>query len=124
MKTILAVGAAGAVGGVVRTLIGFFLPAANGFPTGTFVVNIAGTFILCFLVERTLHLTLVNKTAYDAITVGFLGAFTTFSAFSYESFTLFESNLAMTIIYVLSSIVLGLFAGALGFRLGGRGRTE
>lgn len=122
MKTILAIGAAGALGALARTLIGMLIPVTNGFPVGTFVANIVGTFILCFLVEKTMHWTLVNKTTYDAITVGFLGSFTTFSAFSYEALTLFQSNIGMALLYVISSIVIGLFTGALGIQLGGRGQ--
>lgn len=124
MRTILAIGGAGALGALARTCVGMLIPAVNGFPVGTFVVNIAGTFILCFLIERTLHWTLVNKTAYDAITVGFLGSFTTFSAFSYETMTLLQTNVGMAVFYVGVSLVVGLFAGILGIQLGGRREAE
>ncbi|WP_025786335.1 CrcB family protein [Sporosarcina sp. D27] len=120
MRTILAIGAAGAIGALARTLIGMLVPTTNGFPVGTFVANIVGTFILCFLVEKTLHWTLVNKTTYDAITVGFLGSFTTFSAFSYETLTLMQSHVEIALLYVACSLLFGLFAGALGIQLGGR----
>lgn len=120
MRTILAIGAAGALGALARTLLGLLVPFSNGFPVGTFVANIAGTFILCFLVEKTLHWTLVNKTTYDAITVGFLGAFTTFSSFSYETFLLLQTDVGMGLLYGGGSLAAGLFAGAFGFRLGGR----
>lgn len=120
MRTILAIGAAGALGALARTLLGLLVPVSNGFPVGTFGANIAGTFILCFLVEKTLHWTLVNKTTYDAITVGFLGAFTTFSSFSYETFLLLQTDVGMALLYGGGSLAAGLFAGAFGFRLGGR----
>lgn len=122
MRGVFAIGAAGAIGALARTVIGMLVPAASGFPVGTFVVNIVGTFILCFLVERTLHWTLVNKTTYDAITIGFLGSFTTFSAFSFETLTLLQTNVGMALFYVGVSLVIGLFAGALGIRIGGRGQ--
>lgn len=120
MRTILAIGTAGALGALARTLLGILVPASSGFPVGTFVANIAGTFILCFLVEKALQWTLTNKTTYDAITVGFLGAFTTFSSFSYETFVLLQSDIGMALLYSGSSLAAGLFAGAFGFRLGGR----
>ncbi|WP_432352530.1 fluoride efflux transporter FluC [Sporosarcina sp. A2] len=122
MKVLIWVGVAGALGALARTLIGILIPAANGFPVGTFVANMAGTFILCFLVERTLRETLVNKTTYDAITVGFLGSFTTFSALSMETMTLLQSNVGMAMLYVGVSLLIGLFVGALGFQLGGKGQ--
>ncbi|REB06392.1 CrcB family protein [Sporosarcina sp. BI001-red] len=120
MKTILAIGIAGAFGALARTLLVILVPVSGGFPVGTFVANIAGTFILCFLVEKTLQWTLVNKTTYDAITVGFLGAFTTFSSFGYETFTLLQTDIGMAFLYGGSSLVIGLLAGAFGFSLGGR----
>ncbi|MGG0644909.1 CrcB family protein [Sporosarcina gallistercoris] len=124
MKTILAIGGAGALGAVARACVGMLVPAVNGFPIGTFIINIAGTFILCFLVERTLHWTLVNKTVHEAITVGFLGSFTTFSAFSYETMILLQTNVGMAMLYVGVSLVVGLFAGALGIQLGGRRQAK
>ena len=124
MKQWLAIGGAGALGALARTCMSLWIPAASGFPIGTFVVNLAGTFILCFLVEKTRSWTLVNKTTFDAITVGFLGSFTTFSAFSYESILLLQSQLEMGIMYIVLSLFLGLFAGALGFRFGGRSETQ
>ena len=123
MKALFAVGVAGALGALARTGIGILLPESNGFPVGTLIVNIVGTFILCFLVERTLQWTLVNQTTFDAISVGFLGSFTTFSAFSYEGMTLLNSHLSLGVLYVITSVFFGLFAGALGFRLGGRRQT-
>ena len=120
MKTWLAIGAAGALGALARSLISLLVPATNGFPTSTFVANIVGTFVLCFLVEKTLHWTLVNKTTFDAITVGFLGSFTTFSTFSYEGITLLQTQTEIGILYILMSLIFGLFAGGLGFRFGGK----
>lgn len=122
MRTIIMVGLAGAAGSLARALIGLLVPAADGFPVGTFAVNISGTFILCFLVERTLRVTLVDKTAYDAITIGFLGSFTTFSALSAETMTLLETDVGMALLYAAVSLLAGLFAGAFGFQLGGRGQ--
>lgn len=120
MKTYLAIGAAGALGALARTGISVLYPMTDGFPAGTFAVNIAGAFILCFLVERTLQWTLVNKTVFDAISVGFLGSFTTFSTFSFETLSLAESSPLQALLYIGASLIAGLAAGSLGIVLGGR----
>lgn len=122
MREMLAIGVAGAIGAIARTVIGILVPQTSGFPVGTFVVNIIGTFILCFLVERARSWTIVNKTMYDAITIGFLGSFTTFSAFSFETLTLLETDIGVAFCYISASLVVGLFSGVLGIWLGGRGQ--
>lgn len=122
MREMLAIGVAGAIGAIARTVIGILVPETSGFPVGTFVVNIVGTFILCFLVERVRSWTIVNKTMYDAITIGFLGSFTTFSAFSFETLILLETDIGLAFCYISASLVVGLFSGVLGIWLGGRGQ--
>ena len=61
----------------------------------------------------------VHKDVQDIVTTGFLGSFTTFSALSVETVLLVENNqFILAGLYVLCSILGGLSAGALGFRLG------
>lgn len=86
------------------------------FPLGTFLINVGGSFLLGFLgvllAERLVphgdHLRL-------ALGVGFLGAFTTFSTFEYETHALFEDGAWLT---ALSNIFLSLLAGLLALRAG------
>jgi CrcB protein len=86
------------------------------FPLGTFLINVGGSFLLGVLgglvSERLVphgdHLRL-------ALGVGFLGAFTTFSTFEYESHALFEDGLWLT---ALTNIFLSLFLGLLAVRAG------
>jgi CrcB protein len=86
------------------------------FPLGTFLVNVGGSFLLgllgVLLAERLVphgdHVRL-------AVGVGFLGAFTTFSTFEYETHALFEDGAWLT---ALSNIFLSLFAGLLALRAG------
>lgn len=124
MRNLLVIGSAGALGALARTIIGLLTPETSGFPVGTFVANITGAFILCFLVEKTLHWTLMNNTIIDAITAGFLGSFTSFSAFSFEGITLLQTQTEMGIFYIFVSLLSGLFVGALGIRLARREQTS
>ena len=92
---------------------------ATGFPWGTFVVNVAGSFALGVIVG----VVLAHGVDADVQTIagtGFLGAFTTFSAFSYETFALVEDGVVATAaLHALGSVVFGLTAAALGLALAG-----
>lgn len=119
MKSYLWIGAAGAVGALLRTGIGELQPHENGFPIATFTVNIIGTFLLCYLVTDVVRKISAVKHIQDAIITGFLGSFTTFSALSMESILLFENGQLVTaVMYVGLSIIFGLAAGLLGFHVG------
>ena len=112
-----AVAAGGALGAVARYLVA--LACARlfgiGFPAGTFIINITGSIImglvagyLAFKGGPSQHWRLFLMT-------GVLGGYTTFSAFSLDAALLYErGQIALTLIYVLGSVVLsiaGLFAG-------------
>ena len=119
MKKVLWIGLAGSIGALLRTAIGQIIHNEGGFPIATFTVNIIGTFLLCFLVIGMIEKLSSEKNIQEAITTGFLGSFTTFSALSIETVLLLENGqslLALT--YVGLSILCGLGAGLLGFRFG------
>lgn len=119
MKRYLWIGVAGAVGALLRTWIGELLPHESGFPIATFTVNMIGTFLLCLLVTGVVQKISAVKHIQDAMTTGFLGSFTTFSALSIETVLLFENGqFVMGVLYVGLSIVGGLAAGLLGFHVG------
>ncbi|MHA6260199.1 fluoride efflux transporter FluC [Sporosarcina sp. CAU 1771] len=119
MKQVLMIGLAGALGAFARVSVGEVLAGESGFPFATFTVNIVGTFVLCFIITgawRQLHL---RKELEGAVTTGFLGSFTTFSALSIETLLLFENgNYLIALLYVGLSILGGLTVGMLGFHLG------
>ena len=87
----------------------------RSFPWATLGINVAGSYLL--------GLVLVLGARRDwpeavtvGIAVGFLGAFTTFSTFSYESYTLLRTDRAgAAAAYVLASVGLGVVAAALGY---------
>lgn len=121
MKSVLWVGLAGMAGAITRVVLGQFIYSESGFPMATLVVNLVGTFVLCWIVAGSLHKISANRQLYDAVTTGFLGSFTTFSALSLETVLLIESGqLVMAIVYVILSVIGGLAAGIIGFYLGDR----
>jgi CrcB protein len=94
MEIALAVAVCGGLGCLSRYFLSGWVYALLGrdFPYGTFVVNIAGAFIIGFLMEFGLRSLLLPPTLRIGLTVGFLGGLTTFSTFSYETFRLLEEG--------------------------------
>lgn len=83
----------------------------GNFPMGTFIINVAGSFLLGLLVFHPAFAGALNKDVSIGIGVGFLGSFTTFSTFEYETLQLLEERkVALAAAYVLSSFVLGFAA--------------
>lgn len=109
----LAVGAGGALGAMLRYYLGGTLLARAGapFPTATFVINITGSFIVGFfltLVTERLH---ISPHWRLAVAVGFVGAYTTFSTFEYETARLVEDGyLLRALLNVVLSVVVGFAA--------------
>ncbi len=90
------------------------------FPWGTFVVNILGCFLLgVFYVLGTEKL-LIHPQLHSMITVGFLGAFTTFSTYSVETINLLRNGEIKTaLLYVVGSVGIGLLAAWVGMLTAG-----
>lgn len=93
----------------------------SDFPTGTLVVNLLGCLLLGGIGEYGLtHLTIPPEWRIG-IMVGFFGAFTTFSTFSWETVRLFEDGeWARAVAYVVASVEGGLLAVAAGMRIAER----
>lgn len=88
-----------------------------GFPWWTFAVNVLGSFLIGLLAGLFGALETGQNARLFLIT-GFLGGFTTFSAFSLDALTLWERGAAMQSgFYVLGSVILSLIAAALGLLL-------
>lgn len=111
------VGLAGAFGAVARYRIGLAV-GARTFPWATLGINLAGCLLLgIVLAGPAAERWPASLTA--AVAVGFLGAFTTFSTFGYETFTLLRTGRAGTAaLYVLASVVGGVLAAGAGYAAG------
>lgn len=120
---IISVGAGGALGAVARYLINIS-PLANvndKFPLPTFVINITGSFLIGFLFVMFAERLEVSENLRLALAVGFLGAFTTFSAFELEIFLLMRERQVFTaLIYLALSVITGFVGVLTGVALGRR----
>ncbi|MDD5190934.1 MAG: fluoride efflux transporter CrcB [Dehalococcoidales bacterium] len=104
---------AGALGTVSRYGLSELTHSVMGrnFPWGTLVINIAGCFVIGLLMTLFAGTTVFTKEMQMALTVGFLGAFTTFSAFSYDSFKFFHTgSWEMGMLNIIANVVIGLLA--------------
>lgn len=111
------VAVAGAFGAVVRYRIGLAL-GVRTFPWATLGVNISGSFLLALVLAGPAA-TRWSAPTTTAVAVGFLGAYTTFSTFGYETLTLLRTERTGEAIgYVLLSLCGGLLATGLGYVAG------
>ena len=117
MKLVLAIAAGGAIGAVGRHYVGVYALKWLGtaFPYGTLVVNVVGSFLMGVLVASMTVKWNVGNELRAFLTVGLLGGFTTFSAFSSDFATLMErGETVLAAGYVIASVALalaGVFAG-------------
>jgi CrcB protein len=117
---LLAVAAGGLVGAPSRYLVDRAVTARieSELPWGTLLINVSGSFLLGLLTGLSLagHLPLFTKTLFG---VGFCGAYTTFSTFSYETLRLFEDGrLVEAGANVIVGVVVGMAVAAGGIAVG------
>lgn len=120
MKQLLMVAAGGAAGAAARYLVyvlaGQFL--GTGFPFGTLIVNIVGSFIMGVLVEGMALAWTIGEQMRLFLAVGVLGAFTTFSTFSLDVGLLYErARIALIALYISVSVIGSIGALFLGMYL-------
>lgn len=113
MKVAL-VAVAGAVGALSRYGIGVAV-GVRSFPWATLGINLTGSFLLGLVLTAGTERGWPETTTVP-IAIGFLGAYTTFSTFSFETYTLLRTDRAGTAaIYMGLSVVGGVIAAALGY---------
>lgn len=122
MQHVLLIALGGSLGAVARYGLAQWIYQQTGtsFPWGTFIINITGSLAIGFLAEL-FETTLAPAGWRSFLTIGFLGAYTTFSTFSLESYNLLrDGELRLAAANILLSTLAGLVAvviGVYGFRL-------
>lgn len=111
----------GALGAVGRLVLGGWVDraAGTGFPWGTLVVNLLGCFLIGMTI-RWLDSSAVGPELRAMMTVGLLGAFTTFSTYGLEIHTLLRGGDSVrAFLYAGGSVVLGVAGVAVGLAAAG-----
>jgi CrcB protein len=117
----LLIGLGGFLGANARYIIAGWVGRTLGlnFPYGTFIINVSGSFFLGLLMGLLYHRPFGFLYHRLFFAVGFLGAYTTFSTFSYETLRLAQDGqLTFVLIYILGSLLFSLAAVFLGFVFG------
>ena len=120
MNTFVAVAVGGALGAVSRYSFGLVALALidNRFPWATLGVNVVGSFLIGLAAVLIGDRILDGELWRPLIIVGFLGAFTTFSAFSLDTLLLLQQgNYNSALAYMLGSVALCLGATVAGMQL-------
>lgn len=113
---LLLVGLGGALGAISRYLVGTAVASRLGtaWPFGTFVINMSGCFLIAFFLTLTTERVMVADAWRYFFPVGFVGAYTTFSTYEYETLRLVEAGeWVRALLYVIASTVVGFGAVAL-----------
>ena len=115
-----------ALGGIVGTLSRYSLEgwiqarAGSGFPVGTLVVNISGSLLLGFIVRIATGAVVISPDVRAGLTIGFCGAFTTMSTFSYESVTLLNDGDYLRAALYMTATIFGCVAAITGAAVGNK----
>jgi len=115
------VGLGGFLGANARYLLGGYISDRWGavFPLGTFVINVTGSFILGLFLAYAQERPWVAPGARLLFAVGFVGAYTTFSTFEYETMRLIqERELMLATVNIVGSLLSGAVAVFAGLVLG------
>ncbi len=123
LRELMIIGIGGFIGAILRYVISGIIPVKFGIPTGTFTVNLIGSFILGFVMYSSLIVDIPPEYRLLIVT-GFCGALTTFSTFSYETFSLLEEgelirctlNILLNVFGCIGMIYLGRLISLMIFR--------
>ncbi|MGB9840761.1 fluoride efflux transporter CrcB [Thermovenabulum sp.] len=120
MDRIIAVGIGSFFGGILRYLFSGWAAALLGefFPFGTLIVNILGSFFMGLVMASSIEAGILDFKWRLFLTTGIMGAFTTFSTFSYETLQfIFEGEFLLAALNIFLNLLLGLFGVWLGITL-------
>ena len=119
MTNVILVATGGAIGALLRysstSIIKYIFP---GYPLGTLLVNIIGSFCIGVLMSYTETKNFSEGFYKYFLIIGILGSFTTFSAFSYEVFELINNKkIFISFFYIMTSITICLFFTYFGYNI-------
>jgi CrcB protein len=117
MMNVLVIGIGGFVGAVARYGIAVWIGQRWGrsFPLGTFVINVSGSFLIGLLMTLMAERFTENPQWRLLLVVGFLGAYTTFSTFEYETGALLKDG---EWLFAGLNVVLSVIVGFAALKLG------
>jgi CrcB protein len=117
VERFLIVCGAGAVGCGLRYLVSLWAAQriGEGFPYGTLIVNLIGSFLIALVLELSIRIASFPPNLRLALTTGFMGGLTTYSSFNYESTALLTNGqIAKGILNIGITLIGCLVAGGLG----------
>lgn len=117
MLNYLIIGAGGFLGAVTRYLVATWIGQKWGriFPFGTFAVNISGSFFIGLIMSLFVGKFMVNPQWRLFLVIGFIGSYTTFSTFEYETGGLLQDG---EFLLATMNIFLSVFLGFVGLKIG------
>ena len=121
MEKFLIISAGAVLGANARYLISDWAARklGVGFPYGTFIINLTGSLLIGLFLTLATERFVVDPRLRLFITIGFLGAYTTFSTYAYESFSLiYQGQWLAGMLNLLGSVLLGVAAVGAGIFLG------
>ena len=113
MLKYVLVGIGGCLGSVLRFWLGSYIGGKMGtrFPYGTFVINITGSFLIGLVFALLTARTQWSPNWRYLIPIGFIGGYTTFSSFEFETLrTIQDGQGGLGLLYVAVSVIVGFFA--------------
>jgi CrcB protein len=123
MKDIIFIALAGSLGALSRYGLSGITQRLTGagFPFGTLLVNVLGCLLIGFIMQVGLSTDIIPRSLRIIITIGFLGAFTTFSTFSYETVSYLQDgawlqaslNVSANLILCIGATIMGMTCGRL-----------
>jgi fluoride exporter len=117
----LMVGFGGGLGSILRFWVGSYVSGKMGtrFPYGTFLINCTASFLIGLIITLLAEKAHWNPNLRYLIPIGFIGGYSTFSTFEYETFRVMQDGeLWLALVNVVLSVVVGFFAVWLGVIVG------